>query len=122
MCSHFSCWHLENCEGPSGKISFDDLKAVAKAQLNDRQMLDEPGYPDFLEATFVSEKRWPAVSSTLEQELGETMSDEELQEMIREADKDDDGEVQWREKLSLLTRAMLKRGQRRRVHANHPKV
>ena len=26
-------------------------------------------------------------------ELGENMSDEELQEMIREADKDDDGEV-----------------------------
>ena len=85
-------------------------------------MLDEPGYPDFLEATFVSEKRWPAVSSTLEQELGETMSDEELQEMIREADKDDDGEVQCREKLSLLIRVMLERGQRRRVHANHPKV
>ena len=38
-----------------------------------------------------------AVSQTSrEQELGETMSDEELQEMIREADKDDDGEVQSR--------------------------
>merc|ERR1711948_52576 len=43
-------------KGPSGKISFDDLKAVAK-------------------------------------ELGEAMSDEELMEMIKEADKDDDSEV-----------------------------
>eukprot|EP00913_Durusdinium_trenchii_P014921 g13995.t1 len=42
-------------KGPTGKISFEDLKAVAR-------------------------------------ELGENMSDEELQEMIREADKDDDGE------------------------------
>merc|ERR1711862_569570 len=39
-------------KGPTGKISFDDLKAVAK-------------------------------------ELGETMSDEELMEMIKEADKDE---------------------------------
>ena len=33
------------------------------------------------------------VRALLHEELGETMSDEELQEMIREADKDDDGEV-----------------------------
>merc|ERR1712070_699791 len=57
-------------KGPSGKISFDDLKAVAK-------------------------------------ELGEMMSDEELQEMIREADKDDDNEVSEEEFMRIIRRSTL---------------
>ncbi|CEM15035.1 unnamed protein product [Vitrella brassicaformis CCMP3155] len=39
------------------------------------------------------------------QELGETMSDEELREMIREADKDEDGMVSEDEFLRILKRA-----------------
>merc|ERR1712048_644110 len=54
--------------GPSGKISFDDLKAVAK-------------------------------------ELGETMSDEELMEMIKEADKDGDGMVSEEEFLRIIRKS-----------------
>merc|ERR1712046_293444 len=57
-------------KGPSGKISFEDLKAVAK-------------------------------------ELGEMMSDEELQEMIREADKDDDNEVSEEEFMRIIRRSTL---------------
>merc|ERR1712066_329439 len=56
--------------GPTGKISFDDLRAVAK-------------------------------------ELGETMSDEELQEMIREADKDEDNEVSEEEFMRILRKSSL---------------
>eukprot|EP00933_Yihiella_yeosuensis_P060339 TRINITY_DN6284_c1_g1_i1.p2 TRINITY_DN6284_c1_g1~~TRINITY_DN6284_c1_g1_i1.p2 ORF type:complete len:167 (+),score=55.24 TRINITY_DN6284_c1_g1_i1:62-562(+) len=56
--------------GPSGKISFDDLKAVAK-------------------------------------ELGENMSDEELEEMIREADKDDDKEVSEEEFIRIIRRSII---------------
>merc|ERR1712007_7756 len=55
-------------KGPTGKISFDDLKAVAK-------------------------------------ELGETMSDEELQEMIREADKDEDNEVSEEEFMRIIRKS-----------------
>eukprot|EP00391_Amoebophrya_sp_Ameob2_P008933 CAMPEP_0178999418 /NCGR_PEP_ID=MMETSP0795-20121207/10051_1 /TAXON_ID=88552 /ORGANISM="Amoebophrya sp., Strain Ameob2" /LENGTH=165 /DNA_ID=CAMNT_0020692193 /DNA_START=62 /DNA_END=559 /DNA_ORIENTATION=- len=51
-------------KGDSGKISLDDLKAVAK-------------------------------------ELGETMSDEELMEMIKEADRDGDGLVSEEEFLRI---------------------
>merc|ERR1711881_650293 len=57
-------------KGPSGKISFDDLKAVAK-------------------------------------ELGETMSDEELMEMIKEADKDEDGEVSEEEFMRIIRKSTL---------------
>merc|ERR1711964_759132 len=52
-------------KGQSGKISFEDLKGVAK-------------------------------------ELGETMSDEELKEMIREADKDEDNEVSEEEFMRII--------------------
>merc|ERR1719265_2140702 len=57
-------------KGPSGKISFEDLKSVAK-------------------------------------ELGETMSDEELMEMIKEADKDDDGEVSEEEFMRIIRKSTL---------------
>jgi len=55
-------------KGPSGKISFDDLKAVAR-------------------------------------ELGENMSGEELMEMIREADKDEDGEVNEEEFMRIIKKS-----------------
>mmetsp|Transcript_59663 Transcript_59663/g.167199 ORF Transcript_59663/g.167199 Transcript_59663/m.167199 type:complete len:167 (+) Transcript_59663:111-611(+) len=57
-------------KGPSGKISFDDLQAVAR-------------------------------------ELGENMSDEELMEMIREADKDEDKEVSEEEFLRIIRKSTL---------------
>merc|ERR1712151_575884 len=57
-------------KGPSGKISFEDLKAVAK-------------------------------------ELGEMMSDEELQEMVREADKDEDNEVSEEELMRIIRKSTL---------------
>ncbi|CAK0856985.1 unnamed protein product [Prorocentrum cordatum] len=57
-------------KGPSGKISFEDLKAVAK-------------------------------------ELGEQMSDEELMEMIREADKDEDHEVSEEEFMRIIRKSTL---------------
>merc|ERR1712113_908310 len=57
-------------KGPSGKISLDDLKAVAK-------------------------------------ELGETMSEEELKEMIREADKDEDGEVSEEGFMRIIRKSTL---------------
>merc|ERR1711988_777523 len=57
-------------KGPTGMISFDDLKAVAK-------------------------------------ELGETMSDEELREMIKEADKDEDGQVSEEEFMRIIRKSTL---------------
>mmetsp|Transcript_72945 Transcript_72945/g.194692 ORF Transcript_72945/g.194692 Transcript_72945/m.194692 type:complete len:178 (-) Transcript_72945:42-575(-) len=57
-------------KGPSGKISFEDLKSVAR-------------------------------------ELGENMSDEELGEMIKEADKDEDGEVSEDEFMRIIRKSTL---------------
>merc|ERR1712048_599936 len=57
-------------KGASGKISFEDLRAVAK-------------------------------------ELGEAMSDEELMEMIKEADKDEDGEVSEEEFMRIVRKSAL---------------
>merc|ERR1712146_771113 len=57
-------------KGPTGKISFEDLKTVAR-------------------------------------ELGETMSDEELLEMIKEADKDTDGEVSEEEFLRIIRKSTM---------------
>lgn len=57
-------------KGTTGKISFDDLKLVAK-------------------------------------ELGENMSDEELMEMIKEADKDEDGEVSEEEFMRIIRKTTL---------------
>ena len=57
-------------KGPTGKISFEDLKTVAR-------------------------------------ELGETMSDEELMEMIKEADKDVDGEVSEEEFLRIIRKSTI---------------
>merc|ERR1712093_178682 len=57
-------------KGQSGKISFEDLKGVAK-------------------------------------ELGENMSDEELKEMIREADKDEDNEVSEEEFMRIIRKSTL---------------
>jgi len=57
-------------KGPSGKISFDDLRSVAR-------------------------------------ELGENMSGEELMEMIREADKDEDGEVNEEEFMRIIKKSTL---------------
>jgi len=57
-------------KGPTSKISFEDLKTVAR-------------------------------------ELGETMSDEELLEMIKEADKDQDGEVSEEEFLRIIRKSTM---------------
>merc|ERR1712050_224391 len=57
-------------KGPSGKISFEDLKSVAI-------------------------------------ELGEMMSDEELKEMIREADKDEDNEVSEEEFMRIIRKSAI---------------
>merc|ERR1719222_1460021 len=57
-------------KGPTGKISFEDLRAVAK-------------------------------------ELGEGMSDEELMEMIKEADKDEDNEVSEEEFMRIIRKSTL---------------
>merc|ERR1711964_655429 len=57
-------------KGPTGKISFEDLKNVAL-------------------------------------ELGETMSDEELMEMIKEADKDCDSMVSEEEFLRIIRKSTL---------------
>merc|ERR1719198_324311 len=57
-------------KGPTGKISFDDLKAIAK-------------------------------------DLGESMTDEELMSMIKEADKDEDDEVSEEEFMRIIRKSTL---------------
>ena len=95
-------------KGPSGKISFEDLKANAcnEGGRFSRTVVGCPRPSFTIELTGVNISHsllWQAVA----RELGETMSDEELQEMIREADKDDDGEVSEDEFMRIIRRSTL---------------
>eukprot|EP00439_Symbiodinium_sp_Y106_P073253 s1093_g13.t1 len=72
----------------TGKISFKNLKRVAK------------------EMRYVKVPLRSDVDLEL-QELGERMTDEELQEMIDEADRDGDGEVNEEEFLRIMKKTNL---------------
>jgi centrin-1 len=91
----------------SGTIGFDDFMALMTAKMAERDPREEilKAFRLFDEdetgkITFKNLKR-------VAKELGESISDEELQEMIDEADRDGDGEVSEEEFFRIMKKSGL---------------
>ncbi|XP_037377758.1 centrin-1 [Talpa occidentalis] len=91
----------------TGKISFNDFLAVMTQKMAEKDTKEEILKAfrlfDDDETGKISFKNLKRVAS----ELGENLTDEELQEMIDEADRDGDGEVNEEEFLRVMKKTSL---------------
>ncbi|XP_027700855.1 centrin-2 isoform X1 [Vombatus ursinus] len=91
----------------SGKISFSDFLAVMTQKMTEKDTKEEILKAfrlfDDDETGKISFKNLKRVA----RELGENLTDEELQEMIDEADRDGDGEVNEQEFLRIMKKTSL---------------
>merc|ERR1719443_18197 len=91
----------------SGTIDFNEFLNMMTARMGDRDSREEIikvfRLFDDDETQKISFKNLKRVA----QELGENMTDEELQEMIDEADRDGDGEVNEEEFLRIMKKTNL---------------
>nr|XP_048703189.1 uncharacterized protein LOC125635491 isoform X2 [Caretta caretta] len=94
-------------KGGSGTIEFEDFLAMMTQKMNEKdskeeilkafRLFDDDGTGKI---SFKNLKR-------VAKELGENLTDEELQEMIDEADRDGDGEVNEQEFLRIMKKTSL---------------
>lgn len=91
----------------TGKISFNDFLAVMTQKMAEKDTKEEILKAfrlfDDDETGKISFKNLKRVAN----ELGESLTDEELQEMIDEADRDGDGEVNEEEFLKIMKKTNL---------------
>ncbi|XP_023084284.1 centrin-1 [Piliocolobus tephrosceles] len=91
----------------TGKISFNDFLAVMTQKMSEKDTKEEILKAfrlfDDDETGKISFKNLKRVAN----ELGENLTDEELQEMIDEADRDGDGEVNEEEFLRIMKKTNL---------------
>uniref|UniRef100_A0A8C4KYG9 Centrin 1 n=1 Tax=Equus asinus asinus TaxID=83772 RepID=A0A8C4KYG9_EQUAS len=91
----------------TGKISFNDFLAVMTQKMAEKDTKEEILKAfrlfDDDETGKISFKNLKRVAN----ELGENLTDEELQEMIDEADRDGDGEVNQEEFLRIMKKTNL---------------
>lgn len=91
----------------TGKISFNDFLAVMTQKMAEKDTKEEILKAfrlfDDDETGKISFKNLKRVAN----ELGENLTDEELQEMIDEADRDGDGEVNQEEFLRIMKKTSL---------------
>ncbi|MBZ3887161.1 Centrin-1 [Sciurus carolinensis] len=91
----------------TGKISFNDFLAVMTHKMSEKDTKEEILKAfrlfDDDETGKISFKNLKRVAA----ELGENLTDEELQEMIDEADRDGDGEVNEEEFLKIMKKTNL---------------
>ncbi|XP_020041788.1 centrin-1 [Castor canadensis] len=91
----------------TGKISFNDFLAVMTQKMAEKDTKEEILKAfrlfDDDETGKISFKNLKRVAN----ELGENLTDEELQEMIDEADRDGDGEVNEEEFLKIMKKTNL---------------
>uniref|UniRef100_A0A3B5LIU7 Centrin, EF-hand protein, 2 n=1 Tax=Xiphophorus couchianus TaxID=32473 RepID=A0A3B5LIU7_9TELE len=91
----------------TGKISFADFLAIMTQKMADKDSKEEILKAfrlfDDDETGKISFKNLKRVAK----ELGENLTDEELQEMIDEADRDGDGEVNEQEFLRIMKKTCL---------------
>ncbi|XP_067130847.1 uncharacterized protein [Centruroides vittatus] len=91
----------------SGKIAFEDFMKLMTSKMAEKDTNEE-----ILKAfqLFDSDNTGKISFNNLKcvaKELGENLTDEELQEMINEADKDGDGEVNQEEFLHIMKKTSL---------------
>ncbi|CDR97265.1 EF hand domain containing protein, putative [Babesia bigemina] len=91
----------------SGTVSYDDYFKIAKTKILDRDPAEEIAkafklFADVNTGT-ISLKDLRRVAD----ELGEVVSDEELAEMIKEADRDNDGVVNEAEFMKIMRKSNL---------------
>lgn len=91
----------------TGRLSFDNFLNLMAAKMSEKDTKEEImkafklfDDDDTGKISFVNLKR-------VAQELGENLTDEELQEMIDEADRDGDGEVNHDEFLRIMKKTNL---------------
>lgn len=91
----------------SGKLSFSDFLALMTVKMAEKDTKEEILKAfrlfDDDETGTISFKNLKRVAK----ELGENLTDEELQEMIEEADRDGDGEVNKEEFLRIMQKTQL---------------
>lgn len=91
----------------TGKISFDDFLAIMSQKMAEKDSKEEILKAfrlfDDDETGKISFRNLKRVAK----ELGENLTDEELQEMIEEADRDGDGEVSQLEFLRIMKKTSL---------------
>eukprot|EP00095_Tigriopus_kingsejongensis_P012095 maker-scaffold702_size109376-snap-gene-0.23 protein:Tk12095 transcript:maker-scaffold702_size109376-snap-gene-0.23-mRNA-1 annotation:"centrin" len=92
----------------SGRLSFDHFLGLMAGKMSEKDTKEEImkafklfDDDDTGRISFINLKR-------VAQELGETLNDEELQEMIDEADRDGDGQVNQDEFLRIMKKTNLK--------------
>nr|ACO10678.1 Caltractin [Caligus rogercresseyi] len=98
---------LGNIDEEEGLISFDCFLQIMTSKMSEKDTRDDiaKAFKLFDEDSSgkITFKNLKATSS----ELGENMTEEELKEMIQEADKDGDGAVGEEEFLSIMKRANI---------------
>lgn len=88
----------------SGAIEFDEFLDAITSKLGDRETRD--GIHKIF-ALFDDEKKGKISLKNLKRvarELGETMTEEELREMIERADSDGDGEISFEDFYTIMTK------------------
>ncbi|XP_076321118.1 uncharacterized protein LOC143230819 [Tachypleus tridentatus] len=94
-------------KGGIGKIAFDDFLNVMSTRMAEKDINEEimKAFQLFDDDNTgkISFKNLKRVAK----ELGENLTDEELQEMIEEADRDGDGEVNQEEFLRIMKKTCL---------------
>ncbi|XP_014483621.1 PREDICTED: caltractin [Dinoponera quadriceps] len=90
-----------------GKLSFEDFLDIMTVKMSEKDSKEEVLRAfrlfDDDDTGKISFKNLKRVAT----ELGETLTDEEIQEMIDEADKDGDGEISQEEFLRIMRKACL---------------
>lgn len=90
-----------------GKLSFEDFLDIMTVKMSEKDSKEEVLRAfrlfDDDDTGKISFKNLKRVAN----ELGETLTDEEIQEMIDEADKDGDGEISQEEFLRIMRKACL---------------
>lgn len=91
----------------TGKFSYEDFLSIMTIKMSEKDMKEDVlrafrlfDDDDTGKISFKNLKR-------VAQELGEDLTDEEIQEMIDEADKDGDGEISQEEFLRIMKKACL---------------
>jgi Ca2+-binding EF-hand superfamily protein len=98
---------LQDMRSDDGRLNFDQFLVIITSKMNEKDAHDEIQKAfrlfDSDETGKISFQNLKRVAN----ELGETLSDEELREMIEEADLNGDGEVDEKEFLRIMQKTGL---------------